>query len=736
MKRAALVLTALSVPAFAKPLPLHSGDYHPNPNFHPVKHARTFSTAKGGVQQLGEVAILEGDPDLVSDDGQGGYGLDFMSGNQSNITNRFFEVYPDQFDETIIFTTFDDTGASGALAYEMSTQQDVKGLGQQIFDDTGAGGWGGDQGNLHAFVDMMRWDQFRNYDGLAITDPRSSLYSTLGQEFAHRWLSFLHYTDRNGNYSDAMLGRDKAHWASTLQADASVMDGDLIVDNGDGSFNVTETFSRYSPLDLYGMGLIAPREVPPWFLVTDAKDGGGNLIDPARYLYVGARIYGAREDISISQVISAEGPRVPSSEVAEHAFRVAFVLVTRPGETAGDVQDIARTLDQVRKIWEQSFADYTGNRGTMCTQLSAPCGAPTAKVIAGRFAEGKGANGNGIVEPGEPVAVTITLQNDGPTDATGVAVSITSDRLQLSGGSATVDRIVPGSSLDVTFTGTLPTSVPCGQPVFVSATATANGNTFRGFAEGIPGIGDKYRVAFSDGAAWWGANLDGHDTAPSNGWAYGTPLEYRGRNGFVFQPSEGHAGAKKMWFTGLSRGHRLAFDSSLGVGSSTLWSPPIDLSGTYKPSLRYFAWFEGIDFSNMRQGGVDNPDLYLLLEGSVDGGKSWMELDRVSGSDATWRQQDVDLTGKLPATARTLVLRFTATNPAATQLVEAGVDEVQLLTQSMACNPLAATAGPMEMTAAGSPQAGCSVGARPAPIGALALLLAAFAILHARRRPR
>ena len=32
----------------------------------------------------------------------------------------------------------------------------------------------------------------------------------LGQEFAHRWLAFLHYKDQNGNLSSNLLGRDQA----------------------------------------------------------------------------------------------------------------------------------------------------------------------------------------------------------------------------------------------------------------------------------------------------------------------------------------------------------------------------------------------------------------------------------------------------------------------------------------------------------------------------------------------
>ena len=164
--------------------------------------------------------------------------------NQVGITNRFYTQFPDAFDEVIVFTTFDDTGASGALAYEMSSKQDVKGIGRDIFDGDGDGGWGGDNDALYAFVDMMRWSQYQEIDRLAITDPALVvLLGRLGQEFAHRWLSFLHYKTRGGVSSAALLGRDMAHWACTVQADASVMDGNLLVDNGDGSFGVAASFS-------------------------------------------------------------------------------------------------------------------------------------------------------------------------------------------------------------------------------------------------------------------------------------------------------------------------------------------------------------------------------------------------------------------------------------------------------------------------------------------------------------
>lgn len=742
MKRLPLILLALASTASARPLAIHSTDYVPNPAFVAVggpSRADKAMMMPGAVEQLGEIVILEGDSTLVTDDGMGGYGIvgDQSTFQQAEITARFLANYEDAFDEVIVFTTFDDNGQQGALAYEISAQQDVQGIGQMVFDQSGLDGWGSPSHRLHAFVDMNRWDQFQSFDGLAPSDPNSTLYSTLGQEFAHRWLSFFRYKDQGGNVSEAMLGRDKAHWASTLQADASVMDGDRWVDNGDGSFTNAETFARYSPLDLYGMGLLDAAQVKPWYLIDGAVDLGGRPINPAQYLRLGTRVRGTRENIAIGQVIAAEGPRVPSAAKSAHEFRVAFVLVTRPGERAFEVTAVATVLDQVRKVWERKFAEYTGGRGTMCTQVSAPCGAATAKITGGRFTEGPGANGNGVVEPGEPVTITFGLANDGPTAARSVAVAAASPSVTLTDGNASVAELAPGAAAEVSFAGVLPKDAPCGQPLTVNVTSRAGGHSFRGFAEFIPGLADAFLAPFERDAGLFGANLGGTDTASQNGWQYGTPEEYRGHYGWVFQPNGCHGGGTRCWFTGLAPGHRPNTDSSLGVGRSTLWSPAIDVSKTYLPSLRYYAWFEAIDFSDPQQGGITANGITLVVAGSADGGATWKKLDTVDGADPSWRQRDVPLDGKLPLDGH-LLLRFTVENPAADQLVEAGVDDVEILTETAACNPRASLAPADGGAAPLAPKAGgCALGgtgSSRSPASALALLLCAALLLAARRR--
>ena len=57
------------------------------------------------------------------------------------------------------------------------------------------------------------------------------------------------------------LGRDAAHWSALMHAEGSVQDGNAWRDNEDGTFTLTDSFSRFSTLDLYAMGMIAPERV-------------------------------------------------------------------------------------------------------------------------------------------------------------------------------------------------------------------------------------------------------------------------------------------------------------------------------------------------------------------------------------------------------------------------------------------------------------------------------------------
>jgi MYXO-CTERM domain-containing protein len=721
MKRL-LPLLLLPTTVLANPL-VHSTDFRPNLKFQIVRRLDDGKMQQGRVEQVGEVVILEGDDSIVSTT-QNGYGVVFDSRAQNplDISKRFYTAYSDDFDEIIIFTTFDDLGASGAAAYEVSAQQDIMGIGEGTFDESSS--WGSN-GRLHAFVNMMKWDQF-DYPGVPITDPNNYFYPVLGQEFAHRWLAFMHYRNSDGVVSAAMLGRDQAHWASTLQADGSVMDGNQLTLEADGFYDATAFMVDYSTLDLYGMGLIPASQVQPWFLLKNAKTNKGRTIDPAQYLPTGAKLQGVREDITIDQVLSAEGPRVPSTDQSPHAFRVAFVLLTRPGERAGDVLPIARTLDKARTVWEQQFKLYTKGTGSVCTQVSAPCGAIAAAHIDGGEIVEHGGNNNGVVEPGEPVLVNVHLNNDSQLPARQVVVA--TEGLAGDAAPVTLGELAPLSRRDVVFAGLMPADAVCGEPITIDVTSTVDGHTFRGFTGVTPGLTEALHVSFAENRAGWVANPDGQDTATKNGWTWGTPVGYRGNSGWVFQPDGCHQ-SSKCWFTGLQKGHRAQQDSSLAVGDSHLYSTSIDLSQTYQPVLKMWVWFQAIDFSNPMLGGQDAAGVSMAIEGSTDGGKSWATLDTLDASVTAWQERTIPLAG-LVDTRGKLMLRFTASNPAPTVAVEAGVDDISLVTLTRSCNPEWAQG----MLPAQSP-GGCNVGGgEAAGTGALALLVVLFGAAVLRRR--
>ncbi len=722
--RFGVFLLSILIPATVLAQPYEASDLHQKPGFVGVRALDL--TPPGGVQQVGEIVVLEGDDDLVTSDGMGGYSIVVSSTyvQPMDITKRFFSGYADEYDEIIVFTTFDDSGTPGAAAYEMSAQQEVQGLGRDIFDYSDQ--WGADSHKFHAFLNMMN---VQNYigQGQGLADPTNSLYPVLGQEFAHRWLSFLHYKDSTGAISSAMLGRDAAHWASTLQAYASVMDGNQFTEQpgADGFYSIVGYFTHYSPLDLYGMGLVDASQVPPFFVLHNATTSTGKAVDPTKPAR--GKLTGDREDITIDQIIAADGPRVPAAADSEHSFRVAWVLLTRPGELAGQVVDLAKQLDQGRLVWEARFAAMTGGHGSMCTQVSAPCGSPVARIQGGEVVE-LGGNGNRVVEPGESVFVDFSLLNDSPAAAHQIVLSSSSPLI--TSDTTTIDELLPLASTVAGLSGAIPGDAPCGQTITIEAQTVVDGHTFRGFTEVTPGLTTLVKDDFEQSPGLLSAPDQVDQTV--NGWAWGAPEGYASMYGYAYQPSGGHA-SKKAWFTGLAAGHAKMYDSSLAVGTSQLLSQPIDVSKTYLPALRYFAWYEAIDYSNAMQGGQVSTTLALVTEASADGGKSWVEIDRVNGADPLWKERIVPLDGRLALTGK-ISLRFTVSNDSATTQVEAGIDDLELRSLTQACNPN--YQAPPIVTPPGTSPNGCACalgGHEHLPASAIVwLLLLAAAVLRRR----
>ena len=100
-----------------------------------------------------------------------------------------------------------------------------------------------------------------------------STLSIVGQEAGHRWLTYFRYPNGGNPQSNVLLGRDNDHWSFFFNSNASVMEGNEIRDNGDGSFTTTDTVKRFNHFDQYAMGIRAPEEVAPSFVVLNPDRG-------------------------------------------------------------------------------------------------------------------------------------------------------------------------------------------------------------------------------------------------------------------------------------------------------------------------------------------------------------------------------------------------------------------------------------------------------------------------------
>src|SRR5215471_21109611 len=119
----------------------------------------------------------------------------------------------------------------------------------------------------------------------------------------------MQFRDRTGATSNALLGRDLAHWSFFFNSDASVMEGNQIQDLGGGQFRTTDAVRRYSALDQYAMGLIGAPDVPPFFYV-EAPQGVSQSAGSAPQ--IGVSFTGTRRDVLIADVVAVEGARLPA----------------------------------------------------------------------------------------------------------------------------------------------------------------------------------------------------------------------------------------------------------------------------------------------------------------------------------------------------------------------------------------------------------------------------------------
>jgi hypothetical protein len=142
--------------------------------------------------------------------------------------------------------------------------------------------------------------------------------------------------------------------------ESSVMGGANFSSESDGRFRAHAANYGYSWTDLYLMGLAAPEEVRPWFYLANS--------DPALpkeyYAPDDQVVSGVRHDVTLDNLVAAEGVRNPSAGLSQRLFRVLYVLVT--DGSAPTEEEVAK-MNEWRALLEKNFAIATGGRARVAT---------------------------------------------------------------------------------------------------------------------------------------------------------------------------------------------------------------------------------------------------------------------------------------------------------------------------------------------------------------------------------
>jgi uncharacterized protein (TIGR03437 family) len=284
---------------------------------------------------------------------------------------RFYLNHDDNYDFLVLFNNFSLAPGNNAFAYEMNVRNEVLGIGSLLADNPvlDFGLEFGSRRRLASFLNMGPLSSYPSDPAQKILGlGENNTLSVMGQEAGHRFLAYVQVVDPVSSLpSRELLGRDFAHWSFFYNSEASVVEGNRIEDRGAAvtpRFLTVEAVTHYSPLDQYIMGLRAPEEVPPSFVVVNSSAP----FSPSSPPTVGVSFNGERRDIPLDLIVAAEGPRVPESAVSQKRFTFAFVLLVRDGTTPS-AQDLQK-LEAIRTQWQTFFEQAVDHRGTADTSLT------------------------------------------------------------------------------------------------------------------------------------------------------------------------------------------------------------------------------------------------------------------------------------------------------------------------------------------------------------------------------
>lgn len=173
-----------------------------------------------------------------------------------------------------------------------------------------------------------------------------------------------------------------------------------------------------------------------------------------------------------------------------------------------------------------------------------------------------------------------------------------------------------------------------------------------------------------ESASGWQAHITG-DNATTGRWINAVPIGTN-VNGIPVQTSADHSPlGTRCWVTGNGAVNGQPGDADVDGGKTTLITPVLMTAGLNVPVLRYYAWYSN-DMG--ASPGIDP----WVVQISSNGGGSWVTLENTDLSFNRWTERVFVLSDYITPT-NTVLVRFIARDDDPGSLVEAAVDDVEIL---------------------------------------------------------
>lgn len=220
---------------------------------------------------------------------------------------------------------------------------------------------------------------------------------------------------------------------------------------------------------------------------------------------------------------------------------------------------------------------------------------------------------------------------------------------------------------------------PCGSSIFYSfSVETTDSQTVSFPSTGdFSALAQQFFIAFEDDMesdTGWAAGEPG-DTATTGIWERAIPEPTDAQPGEDRTPG----GGVNCWITGAAAGTGLG-DNDVDSGFTTLTTPMFDLTQLGPDAeLRYWRWY-----SNDRGASPNDDQMFISI--SNDAGFSWRDVEEVSENTNAWVERRFRIADLIEPTS-TMLVRFIAADFGSGSIVEAGIDDLRILSVGCDTNP-------------------------------------------------